>query len=121
MRGLGERYRLAASAAHTLRGRGQRGLPARATSLACAGRGSRLLLSAFVYTVRPTPVSVCIQVWHEYARQGDGADGPWYCGEPARPWADDSAVAGPRSPAPPAGGGASGRGRAALTSGSCLC
>jgi hypothetical protein len=35
MRVLGERYRLADSDAHTLRERGQRGLPATAASLAC--------------------------------------------------------------------------------------
>ena len=112
--------RLAAGHAHTLREGGQRGLPATATLLACAGGCSRLLLSAFAYTVSPTPVSVCIQAGRESARHGGGADGMWYSGEPARPRADDSAFAEPRSPAPSAGGGASGRGCAALTSGSCL-
>jgi len=61
MRALGERYCLADSDAHTLHEGGQRGLPAKAASLALAGRGSRLLLSAFAYTVSPTPVSFCLQ------------------------------------------------------------
>lgn len=95
-------------------------MPATAASLPFAGRCSRLLLSAFAYNGRPTPVSLCIQAFREYARHGGGADGMWYSGEPARPWADDSAFAGPRSPAPPARGGASGRGCAALPSCSCL-
>ena len=112
--------RLAAGHAHTLREGGQRGLPATATLLACAGGCSRLWLSAFAYTVSPTPVSVCIQAWRESARHGGGADGMGYRGAPARPRADDSAFAEPRSPAPSARGGASGRGCAALTSGSCL-
>src|SRR4030095_15372241 len=98
MRVVSERSRLADSDAHTLRERGQRGLPAIAASLALACRCSRLLLSAVAYNGSPTPVSVCIQALRSYARHGDGADGMWYSGEPARPRADDSAVAGPRSP-----------------------
>ena len=111
--------RLAAGHAQTLSEEGQRGGPATTASLACAGRGSRLLLSAFAYTVRPTPVSFCLQALREYTRYG-GADETWPRGEPARPRADNSAVAGPRSPAPRAEGGASGRGCAALPSCSCL-
>jgi len=112
--------RCAASHAQTLSERGQRGVPATPASLACAGRGSRLCLSAFVDTVRPPPVCFCLQAVREDARPGGGADGRWPRGEPARPRADDAAVAGPRSPAPPARGGASGRGCAALPRCSCL-
>jgi hypothetical protein len=112
--------RLAAGHAQTLSEGGQRGLPATTASLAFAGRCSRLLLSAFIDTVRPPPVCFCIQALREYARRGGGADGRWSSGEPARSRADDSAVAGPRSPAPPTRGGASGRGCAALPSCSCL-
>jgi len=90
-----------------------------ATSLAFACRCSRLWLFTFAYTVSPTPVSVCIQAGRKDARQGGGADAMWSRGKPARPRADDAAVAGPRSSAPSAGGGASGRGRAALACGSC--
>ena len=73
----------------------------------------------------PTGFAIVRSPWWGNVRDpeqtpGGGADGTWSSGEPARPRADDSAFAGPRSPAPPARGGASGRGRAALTSCSCL-
>ena len=47
--------RLAAGYAHTLRAGGERELPATAASLALAGRGSRLWLSAFADNGRPPP------------------------------------------------------------------
>ena len=70
--------RLAAGHAPTLREGGQRGLPVTAASLAFAGGCSRLLLSAFAYTVSPTPVCCRIQALRKYARHGGGADGMWY-------------------------------------------
>jgi len=54
MRVLGERYRLAASDAHTLREGGQRGLPAKATSLALRGAVT-LLATLLALTLRACP------------------------------------------------------------------